>query len=103
MYILPAIDLLSGKCVRLKQGKYDDVTIYSDDPLSVAKNFASLGSKWIHIVDLDAAKSGVPTNYEIVKEIACKTGLLVETGGGIRKMVTLEKWINEYGFKRCFL
>ena len=103
MYILPAIDLLSGKCVRLKQGKYDDVTIYSDDPLSVAKNFASLGSKWIHIVDLDAAKSGVPTNYEIVKELACKTRLLVETGGGIRNMETLEKWINEYGVKRCVL
>lgn len=103
MIILPAIDLLGGKCVRLKQGRYDEVTVYSENPMEIAKEFASLGATWIHIVDLDAAKSGIPTNFEVVRSIASQTGLNVETGGGIRNMDTLRKWIEEYGVKRCVL
>ena len=103
MIILPAIDLLGGKCVRLRQGKYDDVTIYNDDPLAQAWEFKEAGAEWIHIVDLDAAKSGIPTNHEIIKEISVKTGLKVDTGGGIRNMDTLTSLIEEYGVSRCVL
>ena len=103
MILLPAIDLLGGNCVRLRQGKYDDVTIYRDDPLAQAMDFVEAGSSWIHIVDLDAAKSGIPTNHEIIKTIASKTGLKVETGGGIRNMDTLKRWIEDYGVSRCVI
>ena len=95
MIILPAIDLLGGRCVRLKQGRYDDVTVYNEDPLAQAYEFKEAGASWIHIVDLDAAKSGIPTNHEIIKEIAVKTGLKVDTGGGIRNMGTLTSLIEE--------
>ena len=103
MIILPAIDLLGGKCVRLRQGRYDDVTIYNDDPLSQAQSFKDAGAEWIHIVDLDAAKSGVPTNHEIIREISTKIGLKVDTGGGIRNMDTLKRWIEDYGVSRCVI
>lgn len=103
MIILPAIDLLGGKCVRLRQGKYDDVTVYNDDPVAQAWEFKEAGASWIHIVDLDAAKSGIPTNHGIIKEIAVKTGLKVDTGGGIRNMDTLSGLIEEYGVSRCVL
>ena len=72
MIILPAIDLIGGKCVRLRQGRYDDVTVYNDSPLDQAFMFKEAGATWIHVVDLDAAKSGTPENHEIIKEIAVK-------------------------------
>ncbi|MBO4637353.1 MAG: 1-(5-phosphoribosyl)-5-[(5-phosphoribosylamino)methylideneamino]imidazole-4-carboxamide isomerase [Clostridiales bacterium] len=103
MIILPAIDLLGGKCVRLKQGRYDDVTVYGDDPLSQAQAFKDAGATWIHIVDLDAARSGIPTNHGIIKDISLKTGLKVDTGGGIRNMDTLRRWIEDYGVSRCVI
>lgn len=103
MIILPAIDLLGGRCVRLRQGRYDDVTVYNDDPLAQAFVFKDLGAQWIHIVDLDAARSGIPTNHGIIKEIAVKTGLKVDTGGGIRNMDTLTSLIEEFGVSRCVL
>ena len=103
MIILPAIDLIGGKCVRLRQGKYDDVTVYNDSPLAQAYAFKEAGAEWIHVVDLDAAKSGVPENHLIIKEIAEKTGLKVYTGGGIRNMDTLSKWIEDYGVSRAVL
>ena len=103
MIILPAIDLLGGRCVRLRQGKYDEVTVYNEDPLAQAWEFKEAGAEWIHIVDLDAAKSGIPTNHEIIKEISVKTGLKVDTGGGIRNMDTLSSLIEEYGVSRCVL
>ena len=103
MIIYPAIDLLGGKCVRLKQGKYDQVTVYNDDPLEQAQRFKDAGATWIHVVDLDAARSGIPTNHEIIKEISIKTGLKVDTGGGIRNMDTLRRWIEDYGVQRCVI
>lgn len=103
MIIYPAIDLLDGKCVRLRQGKYDQVTVYSSDPLAIAKGFRTQGAEWVHIVDLNAARSGVPENHEIIREIARETGLKVQTGGGIRKMETLHILINEYGVSRCVI
>ncbi len=103
MIILPAVDLLGGKAVRLKQGKYDQVTVYSDDPVSQAVGFLEAGAEWIHVVDLDAARSGIPTNHMIIKEIVKETGLKVDTGGGIRNMDTLSRWIEDYGVTRCVL
>ena len=103
MIILPAIDLIGGKCVRLRQGRYDDVTVYSDDPVSQAESFRDAGAQWIHIVDLDAAKSGIPENFRIISEIARTTGLKVDTGGGVRNMDTLSRWIEDYSVSRVVL
>ena len=103
MIILPAIDLLGGKCVRLLKGDYNQVTVYNDDPISQAWEFREAGAEWIHIVDLDAARSGVPTNHKIIARITEEIGLKVDTGGGIRNMDTLRRWIEDYGVSRCVL
>jgi phosphoribosylformimino-5-aminoimidazole carboxamide ribotide isomerase len=87
--IYPAIDLIDGKCIRLTQGDYSRVKVYSEDPLEIANSFAQAGAQWIHIVDLDAAKTGIPTNHRIIARIAEQTGLKVQTGGGIRTMEVL--------------
>ena len=84
--LYPAIDLLDGKCVRLYQGDYDQETIYSDSPVDQAKAFADAGARWIHVVDLDAAKTGEPTNREVVGAIAAGVDIPVQTGGGIRSV-----------------
>lgn len=103
MIIYPAVDLLGGKCVRLKQGKYDQVTVYSDNPFSMAEDFKAKGSSWIHMVDLDAAKSGIPTNHATIARVVKETGLRVQTGGGIRNMDTLKRWIEDVGVTRCVI
>lgn len=84
--LYPAIDLLAGRVVRLRQGDYADETVYGDDPVSVATGFAESGATWIHVVDLDAARSGDPVNRPVVAAIAAAlTGLAqVQTGGGVR-------------------
>lgn len=87
MNILPAIDLRGGKVVRLAKGDYDQQTIYGDNPSAVARGFIEAGAKWIHIVDLDAARSGELTNTEIIGEVcslATEAGVKVQNGGGIR-------------------
>jgi phosphoribosylformimino-5-aminoimidazole carboxamide ribotide isomerase len=84
MLILPAIDLLEGQCVRLSQGNYAHKTVYTDDAVSVAKSFEEQGAKWLHIVDLDGARSGDMKNLHIVAQIANACGLNIEFGGGIR-------------------
>ena len=89
MYLLPAIDILDGKAVRLAKGDYAQVTIYNDNPVEQAKRFEDEGASWIHVVDLDGAKSGRPENAAIVERIASATSLHVEVGGGIRSMATL--------------
>jgi len=103
MIIYPAIDLLDGQCVRLSQGKYDQVTIYSDDPLKIAEGFAAAGAKWIHMVDLNAAKTGIPVNQSIIAAVVKHTGLKVHTGGGIRNLDTLRYLIEEIGVARCVI
>ena len=70
MIIFPAIDLRGGQVVRLKQGRFDNVTVYSDDPVQMAKQWVSLGAQWLHIVDLDGAQTGHMDNKEIIQEIA---------------------------------
>ncbi len=102
MIILPAIDLLGRKAVRLLKGDYNQVTVYSDSPLEVAEKFKSLGATHIHMVDLDGAKYGTAPNMDIVAEVAEKTGLFVEIGGGIRSMDTVKKYIGA-GVSRVIL
>ena len=85
MDILPAIDLIGGKCVRLVQGQYDKQITYKDDPIAQAREFADAGSTWLHIVDLDGAKAGRPVNTESIKAIIdAGVPLKIEVGGGIR-------------------
>jgi len=88
MEVIPAIDLLGGKCVRLYQGKYDRETIYSDDPIEVAEKWVRLGARRLHIVDLDGAKTGIPVNLEIIEAIRNSVPALIQVGGGIRSMET---------------
>jgi phosphoribosylformimino-5-aminoimidazole carboxamide ribotide isomerase len=84
MDILPAIDLLGGRCVRLIQGRYDRVIQYESDPLDVARRFRDAGATWIHVVDLDGARNGRLDNLAVVRDIIARTGAQVEFGGGIR-------------------
>ncbi len=91
MIVYPAIDLLGGRCVRLRQGDYTAVTAYSDDPVTVATGFKAAGAEWIHIVDLDAARSGLPVNRPLIARISADTGLRIQTGGGIRSMAAVEE------------
>ena len=94
MYLYPAIDLVQGKAVRLYKGDYAQMTVYNDDPASVAKDFQTAGSKHIHLVDLEGAKSGVPENLETIRKIIAETDLFVEVGGGIRNMQTVETYLS---------
>jgi phosphoribosylformimino-5-aminoimidazole carboxamide ribotide isomerase len=86
--LYPAIDLLGGRVVRLRQGDYADETVYGDDPVSVARGFAAEGARWVHVVDLDAAKSGDPVNRPVVAAIvdALRGTATVQTGGGVRTL-----------------
>lgn len=86
MYLLPAIDILGGKAVRLAKGDYNQVTVYNDDPVAQARAFEEAGATWVHVVDLDGARSGVPENIAIVERIVRETSLNVEIGGGIRSL-----------------
>lgn len=94
MKIFPAIDLYGQKAVRLYKGDYAQMTVYNDDPVSVAKDFKSQGAEYIHVVDLEGAKTGVPAHTEIVRRIAQETGLFIEIGGGIRTMETVDKYLS---------
>ena len=94
MLIFPAIDLYGGSAVRLFKGDYNQMTVYSTDPLAVAKDFEAKGAKYIHMVDLEGAKDGTTPNLETVKAIAEGTGLRVEIGGGVRSMETVEKYLS---------
>jgi len=95
MYILPAIDLRGGKVVRLAQGDYDRQTTYHDDPAAVAETFLSAGAKWIHVVDLDAARTGETTNANAIRAIVGAAGdsAQVELGGGARTTEAVERML----------
>lgn len=103
MIIYPAIDLLDGQCVRLRQGRYDQVTLYGNRPLDIAQRFRKAGATWLHVVDLNAAKSGEPTHADLIAQIKRETGLCVQTGGGIRTMKTLAFLLDEKGLDRAVL
>ena len=93
MNIFPAIDLYSGKAVRLFKGDYSKMTVYSENPLEVARDFEQKGAEFIHLVDLEGAKDGTTPNFETIKSIAENTRLFTEIGGGIRSMETVEKYL----------
>ena len=94
MNIFPAIDLYGGKAVRLYKGDYTQMTVYHDNPLAVAQKFASCGAAFVHMVDLEGAKSGATPNFDIVRSVAQQTGLFVEVGGGVRDMQTVERYLS---------
>jgi len=82
--IIPAIDIIEGKCVRLSQGDYASKTIYNEDPLEVARQFEDHGIQRLHLVDLDGAKAGHIINYKTLEKIAGKTNLIIDFGGGLK-------------------
>ena len=96
MQIIPAIDIIDGKCVRLTQGDYAQKTIYNENPLEVALEFESIGISRLHLVDLDGAKLGKVVNYKVLEKIASKTKLSIDFGGGIKTDDDIETVIN-YG------
>jgi len=102
MLIYPAIDLFEGKAVRLFMGDYAKMQVFSDDPVSVAKDFAAQGAKCIHLVDLEGAKNGTTPNFDTVCAIKNATGLFCEIGGGIRDMATVDKYLSA-GIDRVIL
>ena len=94
MLLIPAIDLKNGQCVRLRQGRLDDVTVFSNDPVSMAKRWADEGAQRIHVVDLDGAFKGVPGNLKAVEQIAAAVKVPVQVGGGIRDEETVQSYLN---------
>ena len=127
MRIIPAIDIIEGKCVRLSKGDYNTKIIYNENPLEVAKSFEAHGIEYLHLVDLDGAKSSQIVNYKILEQIATKTSLKIDFGGGLKSDTDLkiafesganqitggsiavknrelfEKWIAEYGSDKIIL
>ena len=125
--LIPAIDIIDGKCVRLSQGDYDTKKVYNENPLEVAKEFEAHGIRRLHVVDLDGAKSKHVVNYRTLEMIATRTSLVIDFGGGIKtdedmliafengaQMVTLgsvavknpdlfKKWLSQYGAERIIL
>jgi phosphoribosylformimino-5-aminoimidazole carboxamide ribotide isomerase len=127
MRIIPAIDIIDGKCVRLSKGDYDTKIIYNENPLEVAKSFEAHGIEYLHLVDLDGAKSSKIVNYKILEQIATQTSLKIDFGGGlksdddlkiafesganqitggsiaVKNRTIFEKWISEYGSDKIIL
>lgn len=127
MRIIPAIDIIEGKCVRLSKGDYDTKIIYNENPLEVAKSFEAHGIEYLHLVDLDGAKSSKIVNYKILEKIATQTSLKIDFGGGlksdddlriafesganqitggsiaVKNRAIFEKWISEYGSEKIIL
>lgn len=102
MKIFPAIDLYEGKAVRLFKGRYDDMTVYSENPPQIGKDFAAKGAEFIHIVDLEGARDGSTPNLETVCRIKEESGLFCEIGGGVRSMEVVDRYI-EAGLDRVIL
>lgn len=102
MLIFPAIDLYEKKAVRLYKGDYNQKTIYSDSPLTVARDFEASGAKWIHLVDLEGAKEGTTPNLDVIREISRNTDLSVQVGGGIRSREVIKAYLSS-GVSRVIL
>ncbi len=102
MIILPAIDIKDGHCVRLYQGDYGQVTTYDTDPVQVALRWQEAGASWLHVVDLDGAKQGMPVNIEVIGRIRAATKLHIEVGGGMRSLVHIERILG-LGIERVIL
>lgn len=102
MLIIPAIDLRAGKCVRLVEGRLDRETVYSDDPVAVARLWEDQGARWLHVVDLDGAFTGEPKNWDMIRGILSAVRIPVQVGGGIREMAVIEQLL-ELGAARVIL
>lgn len=102
MKLFPAIDIIGQKVVRLTQGSYDDVTVYNDSPVAVAKSFEECGAICLHVVDLDGAKDGELSNFDVIRQVIAETGLFVEVGGGIRDEARISRYL-EAGVGRVIL
>lgn len=102
MQIWPAIDLRGGKCVRLRQGDYEQETVFDDDPVAVARQFAAQGAKHLHIVDLDGAREGLPVNLPTVQEILATVDIECELGGGIRDEQSVRELL-DFGLSRLVI
>lgn len=127
MKIIPAIDIIEGKCVRLSQGDFSQATTYYNDPLEVAKQFEEFGLRYLHLVDLDGARKGKITNHKVLERIAQNTSLIIDFGGGLKTdedvkiafqsgatQITggsiavkdperFERWIEQYGIDKIIL
>jgi len=88
--LFPAIDIRGGRCVRLHQGDYDQETVYDADPIEVAKDFATDGVRWIHVVDLDAARTGSAANLRAIEAISAAVECRVQSGGGVRSVAAAD-------------
>jgi phosphoribosylformimino-5-aminoimidazole carboxamide ribotide isomerase len=102
MVIIPAIDIRGRKCVRLFQGDYGKETVYGEDPVEMAQRWIQQGAKFLHLVDLDGAREGIPANKETIRAIAQGSPVPVQVGGGIRDMVTLDDYLS-LGIRRVIL
>lgn len=102
MKLFPAIDLYNGNAVRLYKGDYNNMTVYSENPIEIALDFESKGAEYIHIVDLEGAKDGTTPNINIIKQIAENTHLFCEVGGGIRDLKTVDAYLSN-GIDRVIL
>jgi phosphoribosylformimino-5-aminoimidazole carboxamide ribotide isomerase len=91
MILLPAVDIRDGKAVRLRQGDFDDETVYADDPLEAARSFVEAGARFLHVVDLDGAREGEPVNLHHVERIASALDVPVELGGGLRSIASIRR------------
>ena len=97
MVVIPAIDIKDGRCVRLRQGDMNDATVFSEDPVAVARHWLELGASRLHLVDLNGARAGVPKNAAIIREICQAVGsdIPIQLGGGIRDMDTIERYLDD--------
>ena len=102
MILFPAIDLYEQKAVRLYKGDYRQMTVYNENPLSVAQDFRAAGASWVHMVDLEGARDGGTPNASVIASVAANTGLNVEVGGGIRSLDTVKQYL-DLGVKRVIL
>jgi phosphoribosylformimino-5-aminoimidazole carboxamide ribotide isomerase len=102
MYVIPAIDLRGGKCVRLIQGEYHRQITYRDDPVEQARDFEQAGAKWLHIIDLDGAKLGRPVNTDTIESVAAAGGLKIEVGGGLREGASIQQ-LFDIGVERAII
>lgn len=102
MIIYPAIDIMDGKCVRLQQGKFDQLKIYSNDPSEIAKKWEAEGARFLHVVDLNGAAAGRPVNLEAIEKLVRSVHIPVQIGGGIRNILSIEQMF-DLGVKRVVL
>lgn len=102
MDFYPAIDIRGGKCVRLLQGDYEKETVYGEDPVAMARRWESEGAQWLHVVDLDGAREGVPRNRDLIKAVVEAISIPVELGGGIRDVATARAYL-EVGVRRVIV